>query len=109
MDVIVSFVGGPLDGASMSSDSLDPIERKKVQLMIQVVGGCLRDAERREVQFDPGMLYTVPFEWIMERARRENWSQPRIDAVLTKYEYEYLEHREADGMAEIVLRFKRAS
>ena len=109
MKVIVSFVGGPLDGASMKSDSQDPLEREKVQRIAHVVGGCLRDAEKREVQFDPGMLYTVPSEWVMDRARRENWSQARIDAVVRKYEYEYWQHREADGMSEIVLQFKQES
>jgi hypothetical protein len=109
LDVIVSFVGGPLDGASMASDSKDPLERNKVQLMAQVVGGCLRDAEKREVQLNPGMICTVPSEWVMERANRENWSQARIDAVVPRYEYEYWQHREVDGMAEIVLRFKQAS
>jgi hypothetical protein len=109
LDVIISFVGGPLDGASMTSDSADLVERHKVQRMAQVVGGCLRDAEKREVQFKPGMLYTVPSEWVMDRAKRENWSQARIDALVPKYEYEYWKHREVDGMAEIVLRFKQAS
>ncbi len=109
MDVIVTFVGGPLDGGAMTSDSADPIEQRKVQLMAQVVGGCLRDAEKREVQFNPGMLYTVPSEWVMERARRENWSRARIDAVVPKYEYEYWKFREANGIAEIFLRFKDAS
>lgn len=109
MDVIVSFVGGPLDGAAMYSDSPDPLERKKVQRIAQVVGGCLRDAEKREVKFDPGMLYTVPSEWIMEQARCENWSQARIDAIVPKYKYEYWKFREVDGIAEIHLRFKEAS
>ncbi|MBA3314796.1 MAG: hypothetical protein H0T47_16110 [Planctomycetaceae bacterium] len=93
----------------MTSDSPDPIEQRKVQLMAQVVGGCLRDAERREVRFDPGMLFTVPSEWVMERARREDWSPARIAAVVPKYEYEYWKHRETDGVAEITLRFKQAS
>jgi hypothetical protein len=109
LDILVSFVGGPLDGATMTSDSPDPIEQRKVQLMAQVVGGCLRDAEKREVHFNPRMMYTVPSEWVMERARSENWSQAKIDAIVPRYEYEYWKHCEADGIAQIPLRFKEAS
>jgi len=49
MDVIVEFFGGPMDGVTMTSDSPDPIERHKVELMAKVIGGCLRDADKREV------------------------------------------------------------
>jgi len=59
MDIIVSFSGGPLDGDVMASDAADPIERRKAQLFAKVIGGCLHDAEKREVTFKPGLTYTI--------------------------------------------------
>jgi hypothetical protein len=109
VDIMVSFINGPLDGQSMTSDSTDPIERRKVHLVAQVVGGCLRDAEEREVQFDPGLASTVPFQWGMNVAQRENWSEAKIAAIIPKYEYEFSHFRESEGIAEIHVRFNRRS
>lgn len=106
MDVMIVFFGGPLDGHTMTSDSPDALERKKVLGIAQVIGGCVRDAEKREVQFDPGLVYTVPSEQVIEVARRDGWSEAQIRALIPRYEYEYWKVREADGIAEISLRFK---
>jgi len=105
VDIIVSFINGPLDGHSLTSDSTDPIERRKVQLVAQVVGGCLRDAEKREVQFNPGLGYTVPSQWVMDVAHRENWSEAKIAAIVPKYELSHF--RESEGIADIHMRFNR--
>ena len=107
MDIIVSFINGPLDGHSMTSDSTDPIERRKVELVAQVVGGCLRDAEKREVQFDPGLVHTVPSQWVMDVAKRENWTEAKIAAIVPKYEYSFSHFKESEGIAEIYMRFNR--
>jgi len=109
MDVIVEFFGGPMDGVTMTSDSSDPIERLKVELMAQVIGGCLRDMEKREVPLNPGMLYTVQSEEIRERARKEGWSEAKIAALMPKYEYEFSKVQEQEGIAHIQLRFKGVS
>ncbi len=108
MDIIVSFIGGPLDGDAMCGDAADPGERRKAQLVAQVIGGCLRDVEKREVNFEPDLTYTVPTEWVMEKARRENWSDAKVAALVTKHEYKYSHHRQADGIAEIFMRFVRS-
>lgn len=106
MDVIVEFFGGPMDGVTMTSDSPDPIERHKVELMARVIGGCLRDAEKREVPLNPGMLYTVQSEEIRERAKQEGWSEAKVAALMPKYEYEFAKVREQNGIAYISLCFK---
>ena len=106
MDVIGVFYGGPMDGITMTSDSSDPIERHKVDLMATVIGGCLRDAEKREVPLNPGMLYTVQSEEIKERAKKEGWSEAKVAALMPKYEYEFAKVREQDGIAYISLCFK---
>jgi len=108
MDIIVSFIGGPLDGDKMTSDAADPIERHKTQLIAQVIGGCLHDAEKREVTFKPGGTYTVPTKWVMDKAKRENWSDAKVAALVTKHEYKYSYHQEANGIAEIVMQFVRS-
>lgn len=108
MDIIVSFIGGPLDGDAMASDAADPIERRKAQLIAQVIGGCLHDAEKREVTFKPGLTYTVPSEWVMDKAKRENWSDAKVAALVTKHEYKYSHHQEANGIAEIFMQFVRS-
>jgi hypothetical protein len=74
-----------------------------------VIGGCLRDAEKREVSLNPGMLYTVPSEAIRERAEKEGWSEAKIAALMPKYEYEFWKVREQEGIAHISLRFKATS
>ena len=106
LDVIVAYHGGPLDGVTMCSDSSDPLEQKKVWLMTQIIGGCLRDAEKREVELSPGLIYTVPSTEIMERARKEVWNEAKVAALMPNYEYEFWKVRENDGIAEISLRFK---
>jgi hypothetical protein len=106
MDIIIVFHGGPLDGVTMSSDAADELERLKVQRMAQVIGGCLRDAEKREVEFNPGLTYTVPSEMIMDQAKKENWPHAKIQALMPYYVYEYWKHQETDGIAQISLRFK---
>jgi hypothetical protein len=108
MDIIVSFIGGPLDGDAMASDAADPIERRKAQLVAQAIGGCLRDAEKREVNCEPRLTYTVPSEWMMDKAKRENWSDAKVAALLTKHEYRYSHHREANGIAEVFMQFVRS-
>ena len=107
MDLIVSFINGPIDGYSMTSDSTDPNECRKVQLIAQIVGGCLRDTEKREVQFDPGIVYTIPSPWIMDVAKRENWSKARIAAIVPAYEYKFSHFKQSDGIAEIFMLFNR--
>lgn len=109
MDVIVEFFGGPMDGVTMTSDSSDPIEHHKVELMTRVIGGCLRDAEKREVPLNPGMLYTVRSKEIRERARKEGWSEAKIAALMPKYEYEFSKVQDLEGIAHISLRFKGVS
>lgn len=91
----------------MTNDSTDPIECQKVQLIALVVGGCLRDAEKREVRFDPGLVYTVPSQWVMDVAKRENWSEAKIAAIVPNYEYKFLRFRESEGIAEIHMHFNR--
>lgn len=108
MDVIISFIGGPLDGATLCSDAADPIERSKAQHIARIIGGCLNDAAKREVKLNPGLTYTVPSEWIKEIAKRDNWSDARVAAQLTKHEYKYSHHKEADGIAEIFMKFIRS-
>ena len=108
MDIIVSFIGGPLDGDAIASDAIDPVERRKAQLVGQVIGGCLHDAEKREVPVSPALTYTVPSEWMMDKAKRENWPEAKVAALVTKHEYEYSHHREADGIAEISMKFIRS-
>jgi hypothetical protein len=109
MDVLVEYFGGPMDGVTMTSDSADPIERNKVAWMARVVGGCLRDAEKREVPLNPRMLYTVWSEEIRERAKNEQWSDAKIAALMPKYEYEFSKVQEREGIAFISLRFKGSS
>ena len=108
MDIIVSFIGGPLDGDAIASDAPDPLERCKVQLIAQVVGGCLHDAEKREATFDPGLTYTVPSEWMMDKAKRENWSDAKVAALVTKHDYRFSHYRESEGIAEIFMQFVRS-
>ena len=108
MDVMVVFFGGPLDGVTMTSDSADDLERAKVLRFAQIIGGCLHDAEKREVRLDPGLVYTMPSEEIKERAKKENWSEAKIAALMPRYEYEFWKVRENDGLAEISMRFKGA-
>src|SRR5687768_7126288 len=108
MDIIVSFIGGPLDGVAMASDANDATERHKAQLVAQVIGGCLRDAEKREVPLSPGLTYTVPSEWMLDKAKCENWSEAKVAALVTKHEYEYSHHRELEGIAEIFMKFVRS-
>jgi hypothetical protein len=109
MDVLVEFFGGPLDGVTMTSDSPDSSERHKVEWMARVVGGCLRDSKKREVTLNPGMIYTVQSEKIRERAKREGWSDAKIAALMPKYEYEFWNVWQSDGIAHILLRFSSAS
>jgi hypothetical protein len=109
MDVIVEFIGGPKDGATMTSDSSDPLESHKVNWMATTIGGCLRDAEKREIQLNPGMLYTVQSEAISERAQREGWSEAKVAALMPKHEYEFSKVREQEGIAHIALHFKGTS
>lgn len=106
LDVILEFFGGPLDGGTMTSDAADPLERNKVQWIARIVGSCLVDAEKKEVKFDPNMIYTVPSEEIMERAKAEGWSEAKIAALMPRYEYVYRKHREENGIAHISLQFK---
>ena len=106
MDIIVEFFEGPMDGVTMTSDSSDPVERQKVEWMARTIGGCLRDAEKREVPLNPGMLYTVQSEQIRERARKEGWSEAQVAALMRKYQYELLKVQEQEGIAHISLRFK---
>jgi hypothetical protein len=106
VDVIVEFFGRPMDGVTMTSDSPDALERHKVEWIASVIGGCLRDAEKREVPLNPGMLYTVESKEIRERASKEGWSEARIAALMPKYEYEFSKVREHEGIAHISLRFK---
>jgi hypothetical protein len=109
MDIIVSFIGGgPLDGGMMASDAADPIERHKARLIAQIIGGCLHDAEKREVIFKPGLTYTVPSESMMDKAKRENWNNVKMAALVTKHEYKYSHHRGANGIAEVFMQFVRS-
>jgi hypothetical protein len=105
MDVLVEFFEGPLDGVTMTSDSPDPLDRQKVEWMARVIGGCLRDAEKREVSLNPGMIYTVQSEEIKDRAKREGWSEAKIAALMPKYQYEFWKVRQSEGIAHISLRF----
>ena len=109
MDVLVEFFGGPMDGVTMTSDSPDPLERRKVEWAAHIIGGCLQDAEKREVPFNPGMIYSVPSAEIKERAKNEGWSAEKIAALMPKYEYEFEKVREVEGIAHISLRFKAVS
>ena len=86
MEMIVEFFGGPMDGVTMTSDSPDPLDRHKVELMARVIGGCLR-----------------------ERAMKEGWSEAKIAALMPKYEYEFSKVREEGGIAHISLHFKGTS
>src|SRR5262245_52831982 len=106
MDIIVVFHGGLLDGEPLTSDSPDPLVRQKVERMAQILGRYLGDAEKREVDFKPYLLYTVPSPEVKERAEKEGWSEAKIKALMPKYEYEYWKHREEDGFAEISMRYK---
>ena len=108
MDIIVSFIGGPLDGDAIATDAADPVEQRKAQIVGQVIGGCLHDAEKREVDFKPRLTYTVPTEWVMDKAKREEWSEAKIAALVTKHDYRYSHHREAGGIAEITMEFVRS-
>jgi hypothetical protein len=109
MDVIVEFYGGPMDGVVMTSDSGDPLDRKKVERIARVVGGCLHDAEKREVSLNTGMVYTVRSTEIKERAKKEGWSDAKIAALMPRYEYTFSKVREEDGIAYISLSFKCTS
>ena len=106
MDIIVEFYGGILDGTTYCSDSPDELIRQKVLRIAQVIGGCMRDAERREVTFRPGLLYTVPSEEVMDRAKQEIWSEEKVRALMPHYVYEFWRVREQDGVAQISLRYK---
>ena len=111
MDVIVNFVsgdvgGGPLDGDSWCSDSPDPLVRQKATMVAQVIGGCLRDAEKREVPLNPGLVYSVPNQAILERAKRERWDEAKTNFYLLNHQYEYSGHTEVDGLAVITLKYK---
>jgi hypothetical protein len=109
MDILVEFFGGALDGVTMTSESADPVEQSKVRWLAQIVGGCLHDADKREVKSDPGLTYTVPSEEMMRIARRDGWSEAKIAALMPRYEYLFQSVREVDGMALISLRFKGAN
>jgi hypothetical protein len=107
MDIIIHFINGPLDGYSMASDSNDQVECEKVRMIAHVVGDCLKDTEKREVQFNPGLKYTVPSPWVMDVAKSENWSKERIAAIVPNYEYKFSHFKEAEGIAEINMLFSR--
>jgi hypothetical protein len=106
MDVFVEFFGGPMDGVTMASNSPDPLDRQKVELMARTIGGALRDAEKREVALNPGMLYTVDSQEIKERARKEGWGEAKIAALMPRYQYEFWKVREEEALAHISLRFR---
>ena len=106
MDIIVEFYGGPMDGVVMTSDSDSALDRKKVEWIARVVGGCLYDAERREVSLNTGMVFTVQSDEVKERAKREGWSDAKIAALMPRYEYAFSKVREGDCIAHISLSFK---
>jgi hypothetical protein len=109
MDIIVEFYGGILDGVTYYSDSPDELTRQKVVRIAQVVGGCLRDAEQREVAFQPDMLYSVPSQEVVEVATRENWSEARIKALMPYYVYEFWRVKEQNRIAHISLRYREVN
>jgi len=109
MDIIVEFIGGPMDGVVMTSDSDDALDRKKVEWIARVIGGCLHDAEKREVPLNTGMVYTVQSADIRERAKKKGWSDAKIAALMPRYEYEFSKVREHEGLVHISLSFKGTS
>ena len=109
MDMMVTFVGGLLDGLTMKNDSADPTEQQMIGIAATVLGGCLNDVEKRGVPFDAGFTCTVPSKWIKEQAEHEQWSEENIKSLNIRHTYEFWKFDERDGVVEIFMRFKETT
>jgi hypothetical protein len=98
MNVMVEFVGGPLDGKKLDSE-LDPeFDANKALWVLRMVAASIDIAERRENR--PGTLlkWRLPSPTLTERARAEGWSEPKIRALMQTHEYGIKSYEEIEGL-----------
>jgi hypothetical protein len=83
--VLIEFIGGNLDGATLDSGSADPREAKSAVRFFSIAR-CLRDEQQRRESTGP-LIISRPSPRICELAEREQWSGARWNALMAWYNY----------------------
>jgi hypothetical protein len=108
-NVIFEFVGGPVDGKTLCSDSADEVEAVTARRVAWVFGLGKDVAQREETTKEGFGTFRQPSPMIAAKAKAERWSKMQIEALMKYYEYSVVSYQVAGDLVMIKAHYKGVS
>src|SRR5436309_69533 len=97
-ELIIEFIGGPLDGKSISSDKDPELCPTALKFLLASAAQMIDRAAREERKHGTLLTWRVPSPSVSEQAKAEGWSEAKIAALMPYYEYTVNEYAEAEAI-----------